>query len=40
MSTMYLAMWLQDGDLGGTRHLIMIFIIVVAVAHRCIGCGV
>lgn len=32
MSMMYLAMLLQDGDLGGIRHLILIFVIMVAVA--------
>jgi hypothetical protein len=32
MSTMWLAMWLQDSDPTGTRHLILIFIILIAVA--------
>jgi hypothetical protein len=33
MATMCLAMWLQqDGDAGGTRHLVVIFFLVIAVA--------
>lgn len=32
MATICLAMWLQDSDLAGTNHLIMIFIGLVAVA--------
>lgn len=32
MATMCLAMWLQDADSGGNRHLIMIFIGLMAVA--------
>jgi uncharacterized protein YoxC len=33
MATMFLAMWLQqDGDAGGTRHLVVIFFLVIAVA--------
>jgi methyl-accepting chemotaxis protein len=32
MSMMFLAMWLQDNDPGGTRHLVLIFIILIAVA--------
>ncbi len=32
MATMCLAMWLQDADPGGNRHLIMIFIGLMAVA--------
>src|SRR5438874_1013239 len=32
MATMTLAMWLQDNDPGGTRHLILLAIILMAVA--------
>jgi hypothetical protein len=31
MATMYLAMWLQEADPAGTRHLVLIFIILLTV---------
>ena len=37
MATMYLAMWLQDADPGGTRHLIVLAIFLMAAAVAVIA---